>query len=322
MSMTTLRTLLAVSLMLSAGCDREREDIRDCSAADVSLAEALPSRLSETGLYSDIAAGVLAEGLIEVSPQFPLWTDSAKKRRWLLLPEGEQVDTQDADDWTFPVDTRTFKEFVRDDVRVETRMNLKTPDGWAAASYIWDDSGADATLQLTTAEDVSGTPHDVPGAAECGACHGGRGDFTLGFSATQLDEETRAALFEQGVLSDAVESVLDLDATTRAGLGYLHGNCSHCHNPTRDQQLQSTDCYAPGSHNDFDLTLPHGLQDTADAPAVRTARKQLGSPGDSKVLNRMSTREWDDDRPPMPPLGTELVDEEGVEAVRAFIEAL
>lgn len=322
MSMKTLRTLLAVSLTISAGCDREREDIRDCSAADLSLAEALPANLSETGLYSDIAAGVLTEGIIEFSPQFPLWTDTAEKRRWLLLPEGEQVDTHDDDDWTFPVGTRTFKEFVRDEVRVETRMNLKTPDGWAAASYIWDDSGADATLQLTTAEDVSGTTHDVPGAAECGACHGGRGDFTLGFSATQLDDEVRTTLFEQGVLSDPVESGPDLDATTRAGLGYLHGNCSHCHNPTRADQPQATDCYEPDPHIDFDLTLPHDLDDRGDAPALQTAGEQLGEPDDSKVLDRMSTRVWDDERPPMPPLGTELVDDEGLEAMQAFLNTL
>jgi hypothetical protein len=36
----------------------------------------------------------------------------------------------------------------------------------------------------------------------------------------------------------------------------------------------------------------------------------------------MSTRKRDDDRPAMPPLGTERVDEEGVASVRAFIETL
>lgn len=193
--------LLLPVFALHASCDRQREDFRDCSAVDVSGAEALPSMLSQTALYTDIAADTVSTEAVEFTPQFPLWTDGAKKRRWLLLPEGEQVNTADAADWWFPIGTRTFKEFTRDGVRVETRMNLKTEDGWAAATYLWNDAGDDAVLQLDAARDVSGTPHDLPSAAECQACHGGRRDFTLGFSATQIARETRAELFETGVLA-------------------------------------------------------------------------------------------------------------------------
>ncbi len=168
---------------------------------------------------------------------------------------------------------------------------------------------------------MSGTPHDVPGAAECMACHGGRRDFTLGFSATQLDVATREELFEAGVLSAPVPGEVSLEPAAQRGLGTLHGNCSHCHNPTRGDQPRATDCYDPGSRNPPDFSLPHDLDDASEAPAVRTAGEQLGSPDDSKVLDRMSTRERDDDLPPMPPLGTERVDEEGLAAVRAFLAA-
>jgi hypothetical protein len=289
---------------------------------DASLAAELPPLLSETGLYEDIASEALAADALAFTPRFPLWTDGATKQRWLILPDGLSVNTENVDDWVFPVGTRTFKEFTRDGVRVETRMNLKTPDGWAAAAYVWTADGRDAERRLEPVSDVGGTAHDVPGAAECSACHGGRGDFTLGFSATQLDLETRAALFDAGVLSHPVEAALGLGPTEQAGLGYLHGNCSHCHNPERDAQPQSTDCYAPGAHADFDVSLPADLETASQAPAVRTARRELGSPDDSKVLRRMSTRAWDEERPPMPPLGTERVDAEGVAAVRALIEAL
>lgn len=36
----------------------------------------------------------------------------------------------------------------------------------------------------------------------------------------------------------------------------------------------------------------------------------------------MSDRNQDDEQPSMPPLGTELVDDEGIAAVRAFLETL
>lgn len=311
--------LLALATLL-AGCDREPDDFRDCSMVDVSGAEALPDALSETGLYSDIAGETLADGVIEFTPRFPLWTDSAKKRRFLLLPEGGQVDTSDADDWRYPVGTRTFKQFDRDGVRVETRMNLKTEDGWAAAAYIWNDAGDDATKQMTTKENVSGTPHDVPGAAECQACHGGRGDFTLGFSATQIDADTRADLYADGVLSDPVEAELDLPDKAAEGLGTLHGNCSHCHNATRDEQPQATECYSIWEN--FDLTLPHDLSKVSRAPAMTTAEEHLWDGDESEILERMSERNTDLEQPSMPPLGTEMLDEAGIAKVRAFVETL
>jgi hypothetical protein len=305
--------------VLQTGC---YNDFRDCATVDVSLAEALPSRLSETPLYSDIANGQVSDAAIEFTPRFPLWTDGAEKRRWLMLPEGEPVDTQDADDWVFPVGTRTFKDFTRDGVLIETRMNLKTTDGWAAAAYIWNDAGDDALKQLVTAEDVAGTPHDVPGAAECQACHGGRRDFTLGFSATQLDLDTRAELFAAGVLSDPVESEIQLDATLWEGLGYLHGNCSHCHNSGRNQQAQATDCYTLADDDNFDATLPANLAAIEDAPVLLTGSFLLGTTQDSDVLDRMSSRNQSLQNPSMPPLGTEIVDPEGISAVEALIEEL
>ena len=320
--MTIQRPLLLILPLVSllGSCGGETTINRDCSAVDVSGAEALPTLLSETGLYSDIAADVLTDAVLEFEPRFPLWTDGAKKRRWLLLPEGEQVNTQDADDWRFPVGTRTFKEFTRDGIRVETRMNVRTEEGWAAAAYIWNEAGDDAARQMLTAENVAGTPHDVPGAAECQACHGGRRNFTLGFSATQLEPEVRASLYDAGVLSDPVEAELNLEPVAREALGILHGNCSHCHNEERDEQAQATDCFT--LDRNFDLTLPPDLDRVADAPALKTASEELGDAERSKVLDRMSRRDDSDERPTMPPLGTELVDQQAVEAVRLFVETL
>ena len=56
--------LIGATAVLSA-CDRDRGDFRDCSAVDISGAEALPDALSETGLYSDISADTLSEGVVE-----------------------------------------------------------------------------------------------------------------------------------------------------------------------------------------------------------------------------------------------------------------
>ena len=46
----------------------------------------------------------------------------------LDVPEGEQIDTSDMNEWRFPAGTKLFKE-LRDGVRVETRLMLKTGAG-------------------------------------------------------------------------------------------------------------------------------------------------------------------------------------------------
>ena len=317
-------TLLTVAYGLLVGCGTPID--RDCSSSDTSAAEALPELLSQTGLYAEIPGDVVADAVLEFEPRFPLWTDGADKRRWLLLPDGGQVDTSNPAHWVFPVGTRLFKEFALDGVRLETRMTTRTEGGWTAVSYVWSEGGDDAVRELDGAPDVADTPHDVPSAAECLACHAGRGNFTLGFSATQLRPQTRADLHDAGVLSDAVAGEIDLPPTALAGLGVLHGNCSHCHNPQRDEQPQATTCFAPNAAEDddepVDFTLPHGLASVDDAPVLQTARWLLNGGADSEVLERMSERNRDAFNPSMPPLGTEIVDPDGLAAVEAFLAEL
>ena len=64
--------------------------------------------LEQTGLYDEV--------VWELTPQFASWSDGATKRRWLHLPAGEVINTDDMDNWVFPVGTRAWKEFVRDGV--------------------------------------------------------------------------------------------------------------------------------------------------------------------------------------------------------------
>ncbi len=316
--------LLGVMILaVTAGCD-SGPDFRDCSAEDIGATATLPKTLSAAGLYSDITAGAVAAEVVEFTPRFPLWTDGAKKRRWLRLPAGGKVDTSQKDDWDFPVGTQFYKEFTRDGVRVETRLNLRTESGWAAAAYIWRADGSDADIEIAGKENVLGTAHDVPGARQCLSCHGGRRNFSLGFSATQLPEGVRKKLLGEGVLTDPVEGDLALDQAASEGLGFLHANCSHCHNADRSAQPQATGCYDPDLQGDrnFDFTLPYTLAGLAGAPAVKTGRDVLGTPSESNVLNRIRVRNLDPDRPSMPPLGTELVTESGVAAVEALIASL
>lgn len=302
------------------------DDFRVCD--DPVATDTLPTHLSETGLYADIAARLVADDALPYTPRYALWSDGADKQRWLRLPVDSTIDTSDSDDWRFPVGATFWKEFSRDGVALETRVLTRTGEGdadWAAVAYVWD--GDDAIATPDGVVDVAGTTHDVPDAASCFGCHGGRVSRVLGVSAVQLPEHGEAGIGLEDLrgawLDDSVVAADPPgDAKAQAALGYLHANCSHCHNQIRPER-EGARCYDP--ENDLDFHLPgDAVSSVDDAPAVQTAVDHGITPGNadqSEVISRISTRD-DFFGPSMPPLGTEEIDEEGIATLRAWIDAM
>lgn len=320
--------LAATCLLLiapTAGCD-----FTQCpTPAELHTAD-LPARLSETGLYSDVATSALADGVAPYAPRFELWSDGAEKHRWILLPVGTRIDTSDMDNWIFPEGTKVWKEFRRDGVRVETRLFQKVGPGegdWVGVAYVWSADQRDAIATPEGATDALGTAHDVPTAGQCTGCHAGRTSRVLGFSAIQLSTTAPPGgldlqgLIAAGRLSDPPSGDFSLpgDETEQTALGYLHANCSHCHNQHRPAS-DGPRCYDPRKELDFGLYV-----DELGAPertgAYRTTEGVI-TPGDSEdsdVVDLVSKRSG---RKHMPPLGTELVDEDGVELLRNWIDRM
>ncbi len=275
----------------------------------------LPARLSETGLYIDVESEVLAPGVIAYTPAFELWSDGATKRRWVLFPESSQIDTADPDNWSFPVGTKFWKEFSREGVRIETRLleRVDVGDGdWAAVSYLWEDGEADAVAATRGVVDARGTAHNVPGASECAGCHGGRKSYVLGFSNVQLvgKDRIREQLSNDGRFSDPLPSLeIPGDDIQRSALGYLHANCSHCHN----QDRPPSGCFEPDNELDFYLPAKR-LTDVSDTPTYETI-----SGMEDAMLDWVSTRGV---FVQMPPIGTEEVDRVGTQLLREWVEEL
>lgn len=295
----------------------------------------LPERLSETGLFADVPTEELESRVQAYTPAFALWSDGAKKRRWIYVPKGERVDASDLDDWRFPEGTKFWKEFSRDGVRVETRLLQKigpAEGDWSAVAYIWRPDQSDAERAPYGAVNALGTPHDVPAAGECWACHGGRRSRALGFSAIQLaspapDQEPGLSQDAQAtLLSRALPSDLEIPGTPveRAALGYLHANCSHCHNQS-GAAADADKCLDPNTRLDFDLDFSlrtDELSSTAKTATYRTAIDKVvkpGKPDDSKLLDLVSARGAFRQ---MPPLGTDRVDPDAVRTLRDWIGSL
>lgn len=292
---------------------------------------ALPAQLSDSGLF-DKGTLNLAANVRPYTPAFELWSDGAAKRRWLWLPPGAVIDTTDLDDWQFPRGTKLWKEFIRDGVRVETRLLLKTGDGeadWVGAAYLWH--GSDATLTVEGAENALGTEHDVPAADRCFGCHGGRKSRVLGFSAVQLDNSagplTLHDVVTAGLLSvpPAVSLKLPGAAADQQVLGLLHASCAHCHNQRRPEAMGPR-CFDP--QTDIDLALnAASLADFAQTGLARTVLGKQIKPGDAagSKLFRLYTHRgapnlWGPSQ--MPPLATEKVNDAGAEVLGSWINAL
>lgn len=313
-----------VASLAAFGC----QPYRACDAVDDAAVKEVPERLSLTGLYAAGSTETLGPDVRSYRPQFELWSDGATKRRFIWLPEGTQIDTSDMSSWTFPVGTKLWKEFTRGGVRVETRLLQRLPSGWLGLAYLWQSDESDALAAPYGAIDARGTPHNVPASNECNACHAGRRSYVLGFSALQLAQPAEPGavgldeLVRLGLLSQAPTATPSVpgNETEQAALGYLHANCSHCHNAARPSSAGSR-CFDPESDIDFSLSAAEGPS-AAETNAYRTAKGVCFNPGhpdDSRMLELVGERGRFNQ---MPPLASEVVDTAAVGMLRRWIEAM
>jgi hypothetical protein len=291
-----------------------------------------PHTLRETGLYAGDAIDARNQPF---APQYPLWTDGAAKRRWIYLPPGTQIDATEPDAWKFPVGTKLWKEFSFGGARVETRFMVRTTAGWEFASYVWNgDEAVRAPDGATAAEIAPGVRHRVPSEGECRACHGNAASPVLGFSELQLSVDRdpnapHAQAPEEGsvdlgvlVASGRIRGIASIAPRIpgapieRAALGYLHGNCGHCHR-------------SEGAVESVGMVLAQSIgggarvqRTTVGAPAhfmAPSLRIAAGLSVESVVLVRMRSR---NPLTQMPPLGTQLVDDDATHLIATWIDQL
>jgi hypothetical protein len=310
----------------------------------------LPPRLSDTGLYSkglEVSADVLP-----FSPQYPLWSDGAAKRRWIYLPPGASVDATRPDAWEFPRGTKLWKEFSHGRA-LETRYIERGADGdWRFGSYVWNTAGTEATLAPASglrdlsAADAPGARYTIPSENDCRACHEGAPVPVLGFSALQLspDRDPLAphadaaatavnlrTLAQRGLVEGLPPALLAeppriaaSSPAERAALGYLHGNCGNCHNdegPLAVLEMTLAQRVATPASVDSVLGSIVGVESqfhARGAPAG-AARIAPGHEATSVIALRMASR---DPLQQMPPLGTTAIDAEAMRLIGRWIESL
>jgi hypothetical protein len=308
----------------------------------------LPEHLRDTGLYAPGNCDELGTGVLPFSPQYPLWSDGAEKRRWIRLPPGTRIDARNPDRWVFPVGTRLWKEFSLGR-RLETRMLERTREGWRFATYVWTEDGTDAVLAPPEGVPAgvpvpAGGRWSIPGTADCRACHEGQANPVLGFTALQLSSDRDPGaphahdghadvhledLLARGLVRGLPASLIatppriaSRSAEERAALGYLHANCGICHNrqgPLSGLGLDLLQSLAEGTAS-VERTRGSALAVRALRPVGGAeVRLEPGKPEHSVLFRRMGARNPLDQ---MPPLGTEKPDREALALVERWIHSL
>ena len=195
---------------------------------------------------------------------------------------------------------------------------------------------------------ASGKRHSIPSVEDCRACHENGRTRILGFTALQLSADRDPAAPHAEPLTPDTVTLRTLvaddaftpprpelasrppripgDSRTRAALGYLTGNCGHCHDEESSVATVRYPLLMPAyaSHAQVDGAIRALLASTTkwDIPHTEPGTTKFvtaGAPDLSALLVRMRSR-----RPSsqMPPLGTVVPDGEAVELLSGWIRDL
>jgi hypothetical protein len=328
-----------------------RPAAREVSGCAASRPDGLPDELRCTGLYADWENRTIDPEALPYAPAFELWSDGAKKSRFVRLPPGGTIDATDMNGWVFPVGTKFWKEFRLPlfgnptPVPVETRMLEKLASGrWAFATYVWSSDGASATRVETGVNPVPGSDgYEIPSERMCNRCHVSRADKILGFEGVLLAGSeatglTYDRLLTQGLLrrSDGapMPSSADLaipgNPVERNAIGRLHANCGiACHNPNGaapfSLRIDVEGGRAPAAVTETSVFREAIGQESFFTPDGGSGGYYRIRPTDetrSMIFYRMSRRDAPDGFEQMPPLATHRPDQASLDAVRSWIRSM
>jgi uncharacterized repeat protein (TIGR03806 family) len=204
--------------------------------------------------------GVLPYDLIT-----PLFSDYAKKKRFIWMPEGVKATYNgDHNIFDFADGAVMIKTFYYDDVLpnftkkiLETRLIIKKNDTYVFANYIWNDDQTEAVLNnngrfVDVTIEKDGAPYDInyriPSEVECFTCHKSVNQTVIPIGPKPQHLNKNFA-YQNGI-KNQIQKWIDMgyldanipsnittvvnwedesaDLTLRAR-SYLDINCAHCH---------------------------------------------------------------------------------------------
>ncbi|MBT8151010.1 MAG: PQQ-dependent sugar dehydrogenase [Gammaproteobacteria bacterium] len=307
------------------------------AAADTSV---IPQNLSQNSCVESANPAQAIQGMIAYRPNAPFWSDGADKSRWIAIPDGSFIDPAASNTWRFPPGTVAMKNFVIEDKLIETRFFMRHPNGdWAGYSYEWNEDASMATR--VTQGKLRPLTHTTlpqqwvyPSEDDCLACHTAAAGHLLGLNTPQLNgpfddtlvnaptnqlETLNQIAYFDNKLSEAVSSLpampdpfdTSVPLTDRAK-AYLHINCASCHQPDGNAPVVMDLRYTTSLANMGVCNIKPQRSTLGIANAKLVA---AGDTSRSIIYQRMNRRDADG----MPPIGSNLVDTDGLDLIGQWI---
>jgi uncharacterized repeat protein (TIGR03806 family) len=289
------------------------------------------------------------------APASSLFTDYAKKSRFIFLPEGQKAKLNESE-LELPKGTILVKNFYYPaDFRkpegerriIETRLMIHEEGGWQAYPYIWNEEQTDAILKIVGGStkvyftDQTGKDqvinYIVPNKNQCKSCHNQDEKLVpIGLQTKHLNHETalngtqinqlihweKLGILEEPIHPDNLPAMINYEDEKQAlndrAMAYLDINCAHCH---RAEGPASTS----GLFLTFDqkdpLKLGINKAPVAAGKGAGSFKFDIvpGQPDQSILTHRMSSTEVG---VAMPEIGRTSVHREGVELIKTWIKSL
>ena len=317
--------------------------------------------LSEYNFFNGaLSAKQPAYGVLPYEPISSLFTDYAVKERFVWVPLGEKASfDQNNKSLNFPTGSALIKMFYYNNVLpenttriIETRVMVKTQNGWDFAEYVWNDAQTEAFLETT--EDGGYTEvnwlqegqqkfvnYRIPAKQQCVICH--TNDFEtvpLGIKPQNINSfltyddgpsNQLQKLIDFGYLEDAlpenITTVVDWTDASKSldqrAKSYLDINCANCHIDGGQGDYRSIRLgYTDTLNNDENA----GVCVDGDTPIPvggGTFITKLIAPEDSEnsiIYYRMSVT--GDEAYKMPQFGQSLVHTEALQLMEDWINSI
>jgi hypothetical protein len=266
-------TALLGAALAVAGCNAAKDkDAGAAASADDGAAklaslslvdQTWPATLAETGLFAPASPGAAPAPIaafVAYDVAVPLWSDGARKSRYVYVPKGGVITYDDELGMLIlPPGALLIKHFAVDDelgTPIETRVIARKTDGELAyATYVWDDAGNATLNERPHKVTRAGAEFRIPSEKECKTCHTGS---ALGFVTHQLDMPTADGGNQLEMLSTKLSFNVGLDMLLAHPLHltppgdatqpvaarartYVGVNCSPCHNPAGPEKANLLD---------------------------------------------------------------------------------
>ena len=345
--------LLAAACLACAvggGCGFSRQ--KDVRAV---LAEPYPKKLSEWHLFKSTREGLQPNArVVPYDLNTPLFSDYASKYRFVWMPVGVSAEYRDDGAFEFPVGAIFSKTFAFSEAGrrggerlIETRLLVHTAGGWVPLPYIWNKEEDEAFLRVVPDPvevhwtDAGGRRRDftyqIPNTNECHECHdNNKALLPIGPKARNLNKSfayadgaenqiahwTRIGYLRGAPAAGGIPRVPRWDDPADGSLGdrakaYLDNNCAHCHQPGGTAGYTGVDF----RFTHFDLAHTGICKRPNSAGLMGDLEFDLvpGYPERSILLYRMESVA---PKAMMPQIGRDVVHEEGVGLIRAWIASL